>query len=117
MEGHLVGLYTLFVHLISPRCGDSGYFLVLPCHVMSHFGLSSILVRIITASKSVFLIASKLFLRLNETTDYPLLKVATVDISKVDYCLTKQTYQYSVVAVASQTQQSILGLVGSNLQD
>ena len=32
-------------------------------------------------------------------------------------CLTQQTYQYSVVAVASQTKQSIPGLVGSDLLD
>ena len=57
-----------------------------------------------------------------EAADYPPDSViATVDISKscdlVGYCLTQQTYQYSVVAVASQTKQSIPGLVGSDLLD
>ena len=41
-NGGLPGTHCLLMHLISPRCGDSGLFLILSCHVMSEFGFDII---------------------------------------------------------------------------
>ena len=48
-NGGAPGTHCLCMRLISPRCGDSGLFLILPCYVTPEFGLDiyNILVRIL----------------------------------------------------------------------
>ena len=62
-NGKAPGTHCLCMHLISPGCGDSGLFWILPFYMTSVFGLDSIPVRIIIAFDAGILTST---LRLNE---------------------------------------------------